>query len=188
MRKSLLLAASNLRRAKGQTIAIIALILLASAMMNLGLMLSLDYKRNFDRCHDRLHDGHVTLAIDGRREELLDFLTRTLEEDGDVTEFSCEDALSMVGSFAYNGGEVNTEFVILEKETALSRPVGRMEIVEEGAGKSGVYLPMLYGADGKIDLGDTMDINIGSHVMQYQVCGFLNSAMAGSHNYVPTAA
>lgn len=182
MRKSLLLAASNLRRAKGQTIAIIALILLASAMMNLGLMLSLDYKRNFDRCHDRLHDGHVTLAIDGRREELLDFLTRTLEEDGDVTEFSCEDALSMVGSFAYNGGEVNTEFVILEKETALSRPVGRMEIVEEGAGKSGVYLPMLYGADGKIDLGDTMDINIGSHVMQYQVCGFLNSAMAGSHN------
>ena len=88
MRKSLLLAASNLRRAKGQTIAIIALILLASAMMNLGLMLSLDYKRNFDRCHDRLHDGHVTLAIDGRREELLDFLTRTLEEDGDVTEFS----------------------------------------------------------------------------------------------------
>ena len=68
MRKSLLLAASNLRRAKGQTIAIIALILLASAMMNLGLMLSLDYKRNFDRCHDRLHDGQIGRASCRERE------------------------------------------------------------------------------------------------------------------------
>ena len=62
MRKSLLIAASNLRRTKGQTVAIVALILLASAMLNLGLMLSTDYKRNFDRCHDRLNDGHVTLS------------------------------------------------------------------------------------------------------------------------------
>ncbi len=182
MRKSILIARSNLGRAKGQTIAIIALILLASAMLNLGLMLSTDYKSNFNRCHDRLHDGHVTLAIDDQSQELQDFLMHTLEEDGDVIEFSCQDALSMVGSFAYNGGEVNTEFVILEKQAALSRPVGRMEIVEQGEEKSGIYLPMLYRADGKIGLGDMMDINIGSHVMRYQVCGFLNSAMAGSHN------
>ena len=49
MRKSLLIAASNLRRTKGQTVAIVALILLASAMLNLGLMLSTDYTRNFDQ-------------------------------------------------------------------------------------------------------------------------------------------
>ena len=182
MRKSLLIAASNLRRTKGQTVAIVALILLASAMLNLGLMLSTDYKRNFDRCHDRLNDGHVTLVMTGNDTKQQEFLYRTLEEEEGVEEYFCQDALFMVGSFAYNGGEVNTEFVILEKESALSRPVGRMEIVEEGEGKSGVYLPMLYGADGKIELGDMMDINIGSHVMRYQVCGFLNSAMAGSHN------
>ena len=180
MRKSILIAASNLRRARGQTIAIVALILLASAMLNLGLMLSTDYRRNFDRCHDRLHDGHVTLAINGTG--LSDFFDRTLEGEGGVEEYFCQDILFMVGSFAYNGGEVNTEFVILEKEAALNRPVGRMEIVEEGEADSGIYLPMLYGADGKIALGDAIDISVGSHVMRYQVCGFLNSAMAGSHN------
>ena len=63
MRKCFLIAASNLRRAKGQTIAIIALILLASAMLNLWLMLSLDYKRNFDRNHERLNAEHVSLAL-----------------------------------------------------------------------------------------------------------------------------
>ena len=166
MRKSLLIAASNLRRTKGQTVAIVALILLASAMLNLGLMLSTDYKRNFDRCHDRLNDGHVTLVMTGNDTKQQEFLYRTLEEEEGVEEYFCQDALFMVGSFAYNGGEVNTEFVILEKESALSRPVGRMEIVEEGEGKSGVYLPMLYGADGTIELGDMMDINIRSHVMR----------------------
>ena len=59
MEKSFLLARSNLRRAKGQTAAIVVLVFLASAMLNLWLMLSTDYRQNFDRCHDRLHAEHV---------------------------------------------------------------------------------------------------------------------------------
>lgn len=41
MNKNLLLARSNIRKAKGQTVAIVVLVLLASIMMNLWLMLSL---------------------------------------------------------------------------------------------------------------------------------------------------
>lgn len=48
MKKCILIARSNLRRAKGQAAAITVLILLAAFMLNLWLMLSLDYKRNFD--------------------------------------------------------------------------------------------------------------------------------------------
>ena len=55
MSKYFLIAASNLRRAKGQTTAIVALIVLASAMLNLWMMLSMDYKRNFDRYHEKLN-------------------------------------------------------------------------------------------------------------------------------------
>lgn len=187
MRKSILIAASNLRRAKGQTAAITVLILLASAMLNLGLMLSLDYKDNFVRCFDNLHDGHVTLGISARDPGMEDFLEEVFREDGRVVEYTKNDALIMEGYFSYNGGEIDTEFVIMEKETALNRPVGRMEIVEEGDEKSGIYLPMLYGADGKIAVGEDVEITIGNHTMRYRVCGFLNSAMAGSHNCAMSA-
>lgn len=182
MRKSILIAASNLRRARGQTAAITVLILLASAMLNLGLMLAKDYKDNFNRCHDNLHDGHVTLGISARDSGMEDFLEEFFQEDGRTVEYAMNDALVMVGYFSYNGGEINTEFVIMEKDTALNRPVGRMEIVEEGEYESGIYLPMLYGADGKIAVGEDVEITIGNHTMEYKVCGFLNSAMAGSHN------
>ena len=63
MRKSFLIAFSNLRRARSQTAAIIVLLFLASAMLNLWLMLSMDYKKNFDRYHEKLNAEHVTLAV-----------------------------------------------------------------------------------------------------------------------------
>ena len=54
---------SNLRRSRGQTFSVAVLILLAAAMLNMWLMLAMDYRQNFDRCHERLHDGHATLCL-----------------------------------------------------------------------------------------------------------------------------
>lgn len=182
MQKSIRIACANFRRAKGQTVAIILLVLLGAMMLNLWLMLSTDYKQNFERCHDRLNGEHVTLALNGDGEELRDFLSGVLEEDERTAQYCMDDGFFMVGSFAYHGGEVNTEFMILDKETALGRPVGAIELVEEGEEESGVYLPMLYSSDGRISVGETIEITIGNQTKSYLVCGFLNSAMAGSHN------
>ena len=44
MGKTFIIARSNMRKAKGQTAALIALIIIASLMFNLWLMLSMDYK------------------------------------------------------------------------------------------------------------------------------------------------
>lgn len=180
MRKSLLIARSNLRLAKGQAAAIVVLILLAAMMLNLWLMLALDYKANFDRCHDRFNDGHVTLAVDGDTLELRDFLTETLERDGRAAQFRLDSCLYMVANFAYNGGELNSQMIFLDKDTALSRGIGRAEIVEDGGG-SGIYLPILYKTD-EIDVGKSFELSIGSNPVTYTVCGFFNSAMMGSHN------
>lgn len=182
MNKIFLIARSNIRKTKGQTAAIVILILLASLMLNLWLMLSMDYKRNFDRYHDQLHAEHVTLALDSRDSGLKRFVAEALEKDERTEEYRMDDILSMVGSFPYHDGEVNTEFIILEKEMALNRSIGRVEIVKDSGFTSGIYLPMLYSTDNSISVGQTIDITIGNHVESYTVCGFLNSVMAGSHN------
>lgn len=182
MTKSFLIARSNLRRAKGQTAAIVVLILCASLMLNLWLILSTDYKRNFDRCHNKLNAEHVTLALDSRDSELLRFVSETLENDARMTQYCMTDAFIATGSFAYSGGEVNTGVVILDKQTGLNRAVGKIEIVEDSEFTSGVYLPMLYSTDKNISVGETIDITIDSSVVSYTVCGFLNSVMTGSHN------
>ncbi len=181
MRKSVLLVRANMRKAKGQTAAIIVLILIAALMLNLWLMLSMDYKANFDRYHDQLNAEHVGLAVDGDTDETRELLSQTLEKDSRVTEYRLDGCLNMTGSFPYNDGEMTGWFIFLPKDTALSRSIGKAEIVEEGDFTGGVYLPMLYKTD-EIQVGKPLEMTIGSHTVEYTVCGFFNSVMMGSHN------
>lgn len=181
MRKLFIIARSNMRKAKGQTVAIVVLILIAALMLNLWLMLSMDYRKNFERYHDKLNAEHVTLAVDDKDGEVRTYLTDTLEGDGRVKEYRLDGCMHMVGSFPYNGGMMNGEFVFLDKQTSTARAIGKVEIVEEGNFQSGVYLPMLYKTD-EIKVGKRVEISIGSHTVDYTVCGFFNSVMMGSHN------
>ncbi len=180
-----MIARSNLRKAKGQTAAIIVLILLAALMLDLWLMLSMDYKANFERYHDKLNAEHVTLSINGDQDEIRDFLSRTLESDSRTAEYHLDRCMNMPGTFPYNNSQMNGYFIFLQKDTALSRPIGRAEIVEEGDLASGVYLPMIYRSD-DIGVGKPIEMTIGSHTVEYTVCGFFNSVMLGSHNCVLT--
>lgn len=181
MRKLLIIARANMRRAKGQTAAIVALMLIAALMLNLWLMLSMDYKANFDRYHTQLNAEHVTLSVDGDGDEARSFLDKTLKSDNRVSEYRMDGCMNMTGTFPYNGGQMNGWFVFLEKSVALARTVGRAEIVEDGGGESGVYLPMLYRSE-EIAVGKSMELTIGSTPVKYTVCGFFNSVMMGSHN------
>ncbi len=180
MRKIFLIAHSNIRNAKGQSAAIVVLILIAALMLNLWLMLSTDYRANFERCHDRLNAEHVTLTVDDDG-EIGGFLGQFLEKDDRVAQYRLDSCMHRNGTFSYNGGSMNSWFVFLDKETALTRDVGKMEVVEEGTFASGVYLPMLYKTE-EIAIGKPIEISIGSKKMVYTVCGFFNSAMMGSHN------
>ncbi len=181
MRKSFLIACSNIRKSKGQTASIIVLILLAAFMLNLWLMLSMDYKQNFDRYHHKLGAEHVTITADGNSDAFRAFLKRTVEGDSRTAKYRLDDCMHMTGAFAYNGGELGCWFVFLEKQAALGRSVGKIEIVEEGSRTSGVYLPMIYKTK-DIDIGKPIEISIGSNNVTYTVCGFFNSIMMGSHN------
>lgn len=181
MGKSFIIVRSNMRRAKGQTAAIVVLIFIAAMLLNLWLMLSMDYQENFNRYHDKLNAEHVTLTVDDHDGKVKEFLGENLENDVSVSEYRLDSCMHMTGTFPYNGGEVNSWFVFMEKQTAVTRPVGKAEIVEEGDVTSGVYLPMLY-KNSEIDVGRPIEISVGSHTVEYVVCGFFNSVMAGTNN------
>ena len=182
MRRSILLARANLRKTRGQAAAIVVLILLAALLLNLWLWLSMDYRQNFQRCHERLHAQHVTLVVDQDTGEMRRHLIETMEGDEHTREYTLDSVLETAGAFMYNGGEVNQDFIILDDQAAFSRTIGRAEIVEEDSRmESGVYMPVLYRSE-EIAVGKTVTISFGSISRTYTVRGFYNSVMAGSHN------
>lgn len=181
MKKNLLIIRSNLRKSKGQTFGIVVLILLAAIMLNLWLMLSLDYKKNFDRYHDKLNAEHVTLVVDNQTVEFRNYMNKILQEKAEISEYRFDNCMHMVGTFPYNQGTINSEFVFMDKNIAVEKEIGKTEIVEETKYTSGVYLPMLYKSK-ELKTGNTIEITIGSHTITYVICGFFNSIMMGSHN------
>lgn len=164
MSKNSLLTRSNIRKAKGQTVAITVLVLFASIMMNLWLMLGIDYKSNFDRTHDRLNDGHITIFLTDVN-EIVNFVKDKLDSSPDVSEYYV----------------TPTYQTLFNKDDALSREVGKFEIVEEGDYKSGIYLPIIYKGDEdyQYQIGDDYRTDNGE---KFTVCGFFNSTMMGSQN------
>ena len=182
MKKLILLVRANLRRSKTQTISIFVLVLLASMLLNIWLMLSLDYKQNFWRCHDRLNAEHVTMILDNSQDEFCNFLEEAVKKEKDTSEYSIDKAFWLSGTVDYNGGMLSSNFFILEKDMACRRLIGKYEIIEESEFKSGIYLPMLFAMGKNYSVGDIIEISCGNHVLSYTVCGFYNSAMTGSHN------
>ena len=162
MRKTMLLARANLKTSKGQAVSIIALIILASMLLNIWIILGFDYKWNFNRFHDKLHSEHVTVLFDDTSKEAKEAVTNLLENDGRTQEYSMNDVLWFDGSFDYNDGSFSTNYFALEKETALKKEIGCFEITEESAYQNGVYLPMLYQMGNNYQTGDTICIKIGN--------------------------
>ena len=182
MRKYFLIARSNIRRAKWQAIATVVLVFFAALMLNLWLMLSMDYKRNIDRYHNKLNAGHITLSLRGGSPKYKEFISEILANDKRTTQYCIDSTMAASGSFDYNGGNISTEFIFISKEKAINRKVERVEIVEEGECKSGIYLPVIYSTDKNIKTGETISLGIGNNTIEYTICGFTNSVMAGSHN------
>ena len=108
-------------------------------------------------------------------------MTELLDGDNRVAQYCLTETLYALGTFPYNGGITTGQLVFTDKAEALTRSIGRAEIVEAGAADSGVYMPMIYKSD-DIAVGKTVVFSIGSRTVEYAVCGFFNSVMLGSHN------
>lgn len=180
MRKEFLFIRSNMRKSKGQTVAIAVLVLIAAVMFDLWLMLATDYRANLDRYIDDLNDGHVIFAVADDSDEMYAFLDSTIDGDERTSEYSIDGALFAPGQIPYNSGFTNTNFIFLKKDVALTRSVGKVEMIKD-SGADGLYLPMLY-ETGDVKIGNEIILTVAGVDFAFNVAGFFNSPMAGSHN------
>lgn len=184
MKHELLYAKRNLTKSKGQTISIFILVVLASLMMSIWLILSLDYKKNFDKKAESLNSEECALIFNDDSEELVTSLDNYMKTNDKVIEYTLDNVLSFNSTIKYGDGEMMTYYIGLEYEEAFSRELGKFEMVEETnrQGSDNVYLPYLMKTGGAYKLNDNFHINIGSHSFDFVVAGFYESTLAGSFN------
>lgn len=182
MRKLFLLVRSNLRRERGQTLILVALLIIGAMVLNLLLMLSTDYRSNFDRWHEKLHAEDVLLTIEGDPASAVSGIRKVLDGESDVTEYELREGRVVYGTIPYNDGTLTNAMVVVPADGAEEWKVGRVEITAETEDDlDGLYYPLMYESD-KLAPGKDAEIEINGEAATFPTAGFFNSVMAGSHN------
>lgn len=181
MNNSMMLVKSNIKKTKAQTAAIFVLIMITALLINLCLMVSLDYQDGYDDIHKELNEADVTLMVAGLDSEMKVFEKEYLDENEDVSSYQITPVTMLEGAVPY-GEDTNykTFFYGISKTKADTMDIGKYRYEQESDG-SGVFLPYQFNVSGIYHVGDHFVLeNNGENVIDTTVIGFYAGAMTSN--------
>ena len=180
MNSAMMLVRSNVKKTKAQTVSIFALILISVLLIELCLMVALDYQDGFDVLHRELNEGDVTLVMTGLGSEMAQY-EKSLAEDERVEAWETSPVAVLQGAVPYGEDNSYTAFFYgISKSEADANTVQKFRYEEQSEG-SGIYLPYQFRVSGNYSVGDRflMDDN-GECVLDTVVRGFFSCAMTSN--------
>lgn len=171
---------SNIKYNKSQIISFFILITIATMLMNIGISTYKDCSDSFDRTAKKLNapDGLVTVQKSGCKPEMYDYL----KTNDKVKKYESYDVILANISFKYNDGDVTNTGVFMSNSHRGS--MGKNEITSKSNTKysDGIYVPYIFNASGKYELGDKIRFKIGPDNYTFRIQGFFNNIYYGSIN------
>ena len=184
MKRCWLLTCSNFRKAKGQAITIFVLVLLAAMLLNIWLILSFQYSKNFDARSELLNSEDVLFIYQSQDPAFINPLQTVLAEDARTDMYTIENCLSLNLTCKYRDGDMNTYFVCYPAGQAAERSLGQYRFLEktENPAENTIYLPYLYQTGGGYQTGDPFEFSVQNTTYRFIVGGFFENMLAGSFN------
>lgn len=143
-------ALSNIRHSPGSIVAIALLVIIASALLNTALFLSVDYKQSFMREKERLSGEDIDLLFaetsygTNQKDDLADILS----ENSAIRQFEIDECCSGRGTVDFGDTSVFNSISLLRFEDAKKKQIGKYEILESDGG-SGAYLGYVFKVGGQ---------------------------------------
>lgn len=172
-----ILTRRNLRKRRGQALAMLTLTVLGAALMNLGIIMAVRYP---DLVHDKLADANApdgaTLWDDS---PAAADLHRRLAQDPDVSAVEAQRVVSGTVETEYGGRTVNSFVLVFNNDEAPR--MGRWRLVSEAAEPVAhpIYVPYVYATAGGFDLGDAIRFATPLGARTFHIQGFLEEPTLG---------
>ena len=181
--KTLLLAKSNLRKGRGLSIGVTALILTVALLLSATLIIIFDFLTDIDKQKEKLNAGDACVLVTRNIDNLdSSFFENALSDD--VNDKSVTDGVGILYSMKYGSGTVSAFLFASSLDRLNKASVGKTEIVEED--KSIVdnycYLPYQFHTGGGYNIGDNFVLKMPNADYNYRVKGFVNNFYLGSYN------
>lgn len=179
--KILNLAMANIRKSKSATVSLCIFILVATLLLNVGLMVVTQLNAFFDQKAEQLKDPHVTIVMDQTSYHSTheDFL----ENYSGIKKTETEEIIHMnLANYKFGNGELTNSAVIFNADA--NRNIGHLKLIEKlnTSSSNDIYVPYSFKTDGGYELGDDFKITYQDKDFEYRVAGFFETTIMGTHN------
>ncbi|PMC36826.1 ABC transporter permease [Bacillus sp. UMB0899] len=172
---------ANIRKSKSATVSLFIFILIASLLLNIGLMVITQLSTFFDQKNEQLHDSHATFVMD--QDSYQPAYGEFLEEYPGVIETEVENVIHMdIASFKFGNGELTSGAVIFNADA--KRTIGPLNLIEKlnKSSNNDIFVPYSFKTNGGYELGDHITLTYRDQDYEYRISGFFETTMMGTNN------
>ena len=182
MKKEFMLSFANLRRAKGHTVSLFLLFLIASLLLNAGLLVLLNFGSYFQKMTGELNTSDTYLALPKNlyNHDVQQFIQR----NGSLRKMQKEDSLRVDATIPYNGDKRDCYFLFNSAEN--KRSLSKWKFIGPHLAPDGdmpAYVPYVLNVDGSYRLNDKLTITTSDDKktkITLTIKGFTDDAFFGS--------
>ncbi|MDR3072748.1 MAG: FtsX-like permease family protein [Clostridiales Family XIII bacterium] len=180
MKNVLPITLANLRRGKSQAFSLFAFVLIAALLLNVGLLLMIDFSDFFDKRSEALHAPHYALIEEKSlyAQDQVDYI----KDYPGVTEVEKENILNIFTNISYNGGKMLVNLFFLNTDTP--RNMNDLSLIEGEKPETDdeICLPYTFKVGGGYEMGDVFSITVLGSSYSYKISGFTEEILFGSAN------
>jgi putative ABC transport system permease protein len=178
MEKIRTLTVANIRKNKGSSVSLLILTMIAAALLDLGLVLYVDFGAYFDARAEQLNAPHASILQS--KDISTDEQEKYLKEYPGVEEFEKQQVIAGYGDYYMNGSKAPgiVIFADAEREQRMNPPklIGPSLSLDDDA----IYVPYLMKTTGGYELGDDFKINLADKEIRFKIAGFTEEIPYGA--------
>lgn len=182
MEKDFILAGAHLRKNRGTSAGLVALMIIASMLLSVSLLVLTDAYPVAQREAERLDSGDGFFRITENMEGIDDELIDQVLADDTVRHYSMR-CLNYITGVPYANGTITNNIQICDR-SAFAKEMANSEIVTEDASITSdyIYLPYQFYTGGGFEIGDMFSFEIQGNTYDLTVRGFLTTPYFGCNN------
>jgi putative ABC transport system permease protein len=180
MKKSLLLARSNILRHKSASLSLFVIIMIASLLVTIGLTVMTGLDRNFDKVVNETNMLHSAFLVP--RDMYNDSYEEVLKNDSRVSQYEITSVMSPSGVGINYGGQIDLRVVILNMDDPYE--ISPLAITEEDlrvSRETAIYMPEFARGLG-YQVGDPFTMVYKNKPIEFTVAGFFETKELASIN------
>jgi len=178
MRKIFKLSFANIRKTKGHTVSILLMFIIAAMLLNLGLLVFINFGSYFEKVAKELNSSDVFyLMPEGLYSPRVD---EYIKNNDNIKTMQRENPLWLSGTIPYNND--TRECVFLINDADKSRRNSKWKLVGEHMtlDSMSIYVPYVMSIDGGYRLNDKLQVNFKDTVMTFTIKGFTEDVFFSS--------